>query len=71
MGISQFIYEPVVLPIPAAAPAPSGCGDEDHEIAHLAVYCSLLALAAAPAPPGWGSLFGFGLALEGGSAVSS
>ena len=25
--ISQCIYEPVVLPIPAAAPAPSGCGD--------------------------------------------
>ena len=44
LGISQFIYEPVVLPIPAAAPAPSGCGDEDHGIAHLAVYCSLLAL---------------------------
>ena len=43
---SSFMNLPVVLPIPPAAPAPSGCGDEDHGIAHLAVYCSLLALFA-------------------------
>ena len=51
MGMPQFIHELAVPPIPASAPAPSDFGDKGHGIAHLAVYCSLLALAAAPAPP--------------------
>ena len=70
-GMPQFIHEPAVPPMPAPAPAPSGFGDKGHGTAYLAVYCSLLALAAAPAPPGGGSLFGFGLALEEGPSAGS
>ena len=50
--ISQCIYEPVVLPIPAAAPAPSGCGDIRAAglriWRYMAVYSTLYGIPASP-----------------------
>ena len=50
--ISQCIYEPVVLPIPAAAPAPSGCGDLRAAglriWRYMAVYSTLYGIPTSP-----------------------